>query len=309
MGLGPADALAEPCSSRANASPPSPLLQLLKGSKGTAAKTAAKPAPAKKAAAPVKKAAAPKPRPASRPGTERSGGAGYRQYSGELSSGPQRVVWEPAMGLRRPLVVAGGGGSSILWVKQPFRSPAAFARPPGHRDGLGQSIGQGRSRSRGACSLAALHGRRPPPPLPSRPPTAGDALWLPNTERPAWLDGSLPGDRGFDPLGLAKPVEYLQFDVSTRPAPSTILRSGRRRTPARGSSIYPPARSRQLQLPMCAAAVRAAAPQPAQLAPPAAAAAAARPRLLTSPPPLFGHPSPYPFCHLCRWTSWTRTRR
>jgi light-harvesting complex II chlorophyll a/b binding protein 4 len=41
----------------------------------------------------------------------------------------------------------------------------------------------------------------------------GDALWLPNTNRPAWLDGSLPGDRGFDPLGLAKPVEYLQFDL------------------------------------------------------------------------------------------------
>jgi len=41
----------------------------------------------------------------------------------------------------------------------------------------------------------------------------GDALWLPNTNRPTWLDGSLPGDRGFDPLGLAKPVEYLQFDL------------------------------------------------------------------------------------------------
>lgn len=41
----------------------------------------------------------------------------------------------------------------------------------------------------------------------------GDALWLPNTDRPDWLDGTLPGDRGFDPLGLAKPVEYLQIDV------------------------------------------------------------------------------------------------
>merc|ERR1712093_974173 len=41
----------------------------------------------------------------------------------------------------------------------------------------------------------------------------GDALWLPNTTRPAWLDGSLPGDRGFDPLGLSKPVEYLQFGL------------------------------------------------------------------------------------------------
>jgi len=41
----------------------------------------------------------------------------------------------------------------------------------------------------------------------------GDALWLPNTSRPTWLDGTLPGDRGFDPLGLAKPVEYLQFEL------------------------------------------------------------------------------------------------
>merc|ERR1712072_703004 len=37
--------------------------------------------------------------------------------------------------------------------------------------------------------------------------------WLPNTSRPTWLDGTLPGDRGFDPLGLAKPVEYLQFEL------------------------------------------------------------------------------------------------
>merc|ERR1712151_908902 len=41
----------------------------------------------------------------------------------------------------------------------------------------------------------------------------GEPLWLPNTTRPIWLDGSLPGDRGFDPLGLAKPVEYLQFEL------------------------------------------------------------------------------------------------
>eukprot|EP00775_Hariotina_reticulata_P012550 gene12550-12683_t len=39
----------------------------------------------------------------------------------------------------------------------------------------------------------------------------GDALWLPNTQRPAWLDGSLPGDRGFDPLGLSKPSDFVQI--------------------------------------------------------------------------------------------------
>jgi len=38
-------------------------------------------------------------------------------------------------------------------------------------------------------------------------------LWLPNTVAPEWLDGSMVGDRGFDPLGLGKPVEYVQFEL------------------------------------------------------------------------------------------------
>jgi len=38
-------------------------------------------------------------------------------------------------------------------------------------------------------------------------------LWYPTAERPEWLDGSLPGDRGFDPLGLSKPTEYIQMDL------------------------------------------------------------------------------------------------
>jgi light-harvesting complex II chlorophyll a/b binding protein 4 len=41
----------------------------------------------------------------------------------------------------------------------------------------------------------------------------GDALWLPNTPRPEWLDGSLPGDRGFDPLGLSRPSDFVQIGV------------------------------------------------------------------------------------------------
>jgi len=39
----------------------------------------------------------------------------------------------------------------------------------------------------------------------------GRELWLPNTEPPEWLDGSLPGDRGFDPLSLSKPAEFIQM--------------------------------------------------------------------------------------------------
>ena len=34
---------------------------------------------------------------------------------------------------------------------------------------------------------------------------------FPFGDRPAWLDGSLPGDRGFDPFALGKKSEYLQF--------------------------------------------------------------------------------------------------
>ena len=47
-----------------------------------------------------------------------------------------------------------------------------------------------------------------------RPGCHADELWLPNTDRPDWLDGTLPGDRGFDPLGLAKPSDYLQVSNS-----------------------------------------------------------------------------------------------
>merc|ERR1719281_1042121 len=42
---------------------------------------------------------------------------------------------------------------------------------------------------------------------------SGDALWIPNTTRPDWLDGTLPRDRGFDPLGFAAPYEFLQFEL------------------------------------------------------------------------------------------------
>jgi light-harvesting complex II chlorophyll a/b binding protein 4 len=41
---------------------------------------------------------------------------------------------------------------------------------------------------------------------PNRGSAAERQLWLPNTQPPEWLDGSMIGDRGFDPLGLAKPA-------------------------------------------------------------------------------------------------------
>eukprot|EP01025_Chloroclados_australasicus_P068397 TRINITY_DN949_c0_g1_i11.p2 TRINITY_DN949_c0_g1~~TRINITY_DN949_c0_g1_i11.p2 ORF type:complete len:316 (-),score=31.79 TRINITY_DN949_c0_g1_i11:232-1062(-) len=55
---------------------------------------------------------------------------------------------------------------------------------------------------------------------------SGDALWLPNTTRPEWLDGSLPGDRGFDPLSLGKPSEYLQFEVDQQNINAAVNKAG-----------------------------------------------------------------------------------
>jgi len=40
------------------------------------------------------------------------------------------------------------------------------------------------------------------------------------------LDGTLPGDRGFDPLGLSKPVEYLQFDIDQLDQNKSVNKAG-----------------------------------------------------------------------------------
>jgi light-harvesting complex II chlorophyll a/b binding protein 4 len=46
-------------------------------------------------------------------------------------------------------------------------------------------------------------------------PTTDRPLWYPGAKSPEWLDGSLIGDYGFDPFGLGKPAEYLQFDLDS----------------------------------------------------------------------------------------------
>nr|DAA05880.1 TPA_inf: chloroplast light-harvesting protein CP29 precursor Lhcb4 [Euglena gracilis] len=43
----------------------------------------------------------------------------------------------------------------------------------------------------------------------------GRPLWFPSAVAPDYLDGSLPGDRGFDPWGFAKPEELLQYTTGT----------------------------------------------------------------------------------------------
>jgi len=54
------------------------------------------------------------------------------------------------------------------------------------------------------------------PKKPSRSaPTTDRPLWFPGAKSPEYLDGSLVGDYGFDPFGLGKPAEYLQFDLDS----------------------------------------------------------------------------------------------
>lgn len=57
-----------------------------------------------------------------------------------------------------------------------------------------------------------------PPPKKAAPKPRfddGGLVWFPGAKRPEWLDGTMIGDRGFDPFGFAKPAEYLQFDLDS----------------------------------------------------------------------------------------------
>merc|ERR1739848_238375 len=55
---------------------------------------------------------------------------------------------------------------------------------------------------------------------------SGETLWLPKSTRPVWLDGTLPGDRGFDPLGLSKPLEFIQFELDELDQNNAVNKAG-----------------------------------------------------------------------------------
>eukprot|EP01018_Ginkgo_biloba_P033652 Gb_38595 [translate_table: standard] len=83
-----------------------------------------------------------------------------------------------------------------------------------------RNMGKGRGRKGEAYARFGFGGgkkksgtkkvSRPSPSFSSDRP-----LWFPGAKSPDWLDGSLVGDYGFDPLGLGKPAEYLQFDFDS----------------------------------------------------------------------------------------------
>uniref|UniRef100_A0A0F7H049 Chlorophyll a-b binding protein, chloroplastic n=1 Tax=Apostasia odorata TaxID=280455 RepID=A0A0F7H049_9ASPA len=81
----------------------------------------------------------------------------------------------------------------------------------------------------GATKAAFLVGRRlrlgkpaaPSAATPSRSSFSVSAaalerpIWFPGSTPPPWLDGSLPGDFGFDPLGLGSDPESLRWNVQS----------------------------------------------------------------------------------------------
>merc|ERR1712100_544550 len=74
------------------------------------------------------------------------------------------------------------------------------------------------STAKKTVSPAKPAAKRPVKKAPAKKAASGgapradlDAIAFPFGDRPAWLDGSLPGDRGFDPFELGKKSEYLQF--------------------------------------------------------------------------------------------------
>ncbi|XP_028764340.1 chlorophyll a-b binding protein CP29.1, chloroplastic [Neltuma alba] len=58
-------------------------------------------------------------------------------------------------------------------------------------------------------------GTKKSPPKKASKRSSDRPLWYPGAQAPEWLDGSLVGDYGFDPFGLGKPAEYLQFDLDS----------------------------------------------------------------------------------------------
>lgn len=137
----PSPLLASPPEPHPAFPPPDPAPQLLKG-KGTAAKTAAKPA-----AKPAPKPAVKKAAPSRGSGTERSGGAGYRQYSGEAACEGCAAREQSRAALSRPDRARWAGPWTLPAPKRP--------RLAAH------------NRENRAASAPSGLGRLPPPPPPA----------------------------------------------------------------------------------------------------------------------------------------------
>ncbi|RAL41160.1 unnamed protein product [Cuscuta campestris] len=93
-------------------------------------------------------------------------------------------------------------------VTQP--SAALFRRPCTSKTRF--LTGSRRNQTNGEVSVRRPSSSNPPRRFSSFKVDA-KGEWLPGLTSPAYLDGSLPGDNGFDPLGLAEDPESLRWFV------------------------------------------------------------------------------------------------
>merc|ERR1719164_161336 len=81
------------------------------------------------------------------------------------------------------------------------------------------------SRARPATS-ALLNKAGKKKAAPKRKVQADRTVWLPGLIPPSYLDGSLPGDAGFDPFGLSKKTEYLLVDLDQLDQNAAVNKAG-----------------------------------------------------------------------------------
>ena len=71
-------------------------------------------------------------------------------------------------------------------------------------------------QSKGSKAVRQVQSKAPSKaPRKSSGGDSGRPLWFPGAKAPEWLDGSLVGDYGFDPLALGKSPEYLQIELDS----------------------------------------------------------------------------------------------
>ncbi|KAK7273711.1 hypothetical protein RIF29_14770 [Crotalaria pallida] len=88
---------------------------------------------------------------------------------------------------------------------------------------IGTHLSEVQNHNSGRVTARFGFGKMNPPPPPAKKSSSSKQfgsssdrpLWYPGAKAPEWLDGSLVGDYGFDPFGLGKPAEYLQFELDS----------------------------------------------------------------------------------------------